>query len=196
MTDKAVDELLNDLTEKDLYSLKKFILEKRQHYNDVGRAFFDYIIEYRTKYIIKKDRFIFTNGTSVYYINKEFSNEFEDSMFKIYRDTEKFANLLKLLPKEMNTQSFKTIQSKIEENKEYFVDSTYKSVIDRQTVSIINVEYISTKCFSTRIKHNFSKKEIELAENILMKKNFDIDIKYPLATLKSNIGKCYILGKK
>ena len=199
MKNTEINKLLNLLNKNKLEEIKDYLLsEKEKNKSEARQRYFEkymcndgktYSLKYGKGTVMnsRENEIIFSNGISLYYVNKSLFNI--DSA-KIIKHTDskkvlphKYINLVndKYIKRIENSFNINNLESTfIYPNAiEYIYDKTI-------TISIIDCDDILEK--------HFLKSEFDQANEILDNPKFKVSSSDPLLYAESNIGKCYILG--
>lgn len=201
MTNKEIEKLLSMVNKKDLLNMKKFLLNEKEKKDNQLRqsAFEEYLrtnkfdlnIKTTPKLYVGEDTQKFTNGVSLYIINKNF----------------------------FNTQTPKLIKgcargAKANHKFEYVSEDFFQNYISQILLNFSNIfsdctDYIETREYDkyTLVEYynnitehlcieQFDRKETDWANIILNNPTYYISHNFPILRAESDIGKCYILGFK
>lgn len=190
MTNKEIDKLLDMVSKNDLLNIKKYLLKEKRVNNKKIRQ--DVFEEYLTTYTFGKnvmnpkiyvDNTVqkFTNGVSLYVINKHFFDIKNPKLTKCCTFIEK--ERFNMYYFNMETY-FNPVFS------ECNTDKDFEAYLD-----YVLVEYFNNRNKQLQIE-KFDKLEIDRANIILENPKYTISHNNPVLKAESKIGKCYILGYK
>lgn len=200
MTNKEIEKLLSMLDKKDLINIKKYLLEEQYKNNNKlrQRTFEEYLRTNKFGMDMNKTPRIyvdenvqkFTNGISLYIINKNFFNTQTPNLIKGSakgaKSNHRFEYVSNICFAEYLSKillNFSNIYSELEE-----------------LYSIDDGKYTYAKYLSSIDNHLHTEKfdsiEVDSANIILNNPKYTISHNCPILKAESDIGKCYILGYK
>ena len=209
MTNKEIDKLLDMLDRKSLDQVKKYLLEEKENneYKKAQAVFEKYITNFDkslyvtnsgTQLFVGNDNIVFTNGASIYYVNKDVYDTDTNKIKKYissnshgkhwkhlihmidYWEIEKMENHLISLSKTKTT--FDNLGNTFVSPLEILGEDKY-----------IEVSYVDADDIRREV---FSDAEFEYSRKLLKEPTYRICKKAPILYGKSDIGKVYILGRK
>ena len=202
MTNKEIEKLLNMLDAKELDSIKKYLLSEKKRNDNIQRqrAFEKYLttningLNDNTLPIIYSDNEtqIFSNGASIYIINKNFLNFKSANLSEEKNKKSTLAHRYKLVSKEEI--------NKLKEKFECSFGNYFFGIISMECGCQLknanyDVEYYD-ELYKKIMSDKFSKNEIDTADILLNNPQYVIYNKMPMIKGESDIGKVYILGRK
>lgn len=200
MTNTEIEKLLDMLNKKGLEDTKNFLIREK-FLNDKRiseKAFQEYMTnkgvssDTVTYYIDKDNMFIFTNGISIYYINKKFFTSITNLTYKLVENQNEKHILYYHRIFSMKKESLEEAEENLKAFKTSFVEAQYIEKLDNNYTLLQNYD----ERFEATIEHTFSTREINLSKKLLGNSKIFIDEKKPLAYKETKLGKCYILGIK
>ncbi|MBQ9072787.1 MAG: hypothetical protein IJY25_06485 [Bacilli bacterium] len=202
MTNKEIDKLLNMLDKKELDSIKKYLLSERKRNNNIQRqrTFEKYLttnidgLNDLTLPIIYPDHKIqiFSNGASIYIINKNFLNLTSINLSAEKNKKRTTAHRYKLVSKEEINELIQKLENMLGN---YYFDILSMECGCNFNNKNYDIEYYD-ELYKKIMSDKFSKKEIDTADILLDNPNYTIYSKVPIIKGESDIGKVYILGHK
>lgn len=202
MTNNEIDKLLGLLNKEDLDRIKKFLTnEKEKNINKLRQKTFEkYMRNEGTKFAFdnytstmlfeKENKLFFSNGISLYYVNKKF---FDIKSTNILRNRGLYHHRIKLI----NEDFVQEIEDNLNKKWHFSLNNS-----DKYFKNIMNIESKNDiiHCFfedDTQKEKMFQSKEYDMANILLNSPNFKLaNLDIPLLKAESKIGKCYILGLK
>ena len=201
MNTKDIDLILSLLNKNDIESLKELLINEKN--KNLSEALLNYLNKYitlikkdtelckNTHYILKDEQLIFTNGISIYYINKNFSVYAKEYLYRL-TEFEKSIKRPNSIVQITDNEKLKLFEDSIEKPRNCFLKVENEQV-NGETVSLENISYKGNNNYTCQ---NFSNSEISIAKKILNNPEFYVDMVEPIATAESEIGKVYIKGFK
>lgn len=194
MTNLEIDKLLKMLDKEDLDEIRAYLIsEKNKKTSDLKqRKFNEYmntgLNDSQNTYICEKeDKIIFSNGISIYYLNKNIVN---NKSLKMCKNSDTQGVIKKLTNKQLSLfeKNIKIRTSKL------VPVSLKPQYIEHRGIPCVNLSIILDE--AKIIEFYFKEKEVETANILLDNPNYKMDIYSPLLYGESNNGKVYILGLK
>lgn len=198
MTNNEIDKLLGMLDEKTLEQVKKYLIKEREKNNKNlrQRTFESYMCNSGKKFAFndaegtyiceKSSSIIFTNGVSIYYMNKNLVNIDSTKIIK------KSTNNLTQYHKRIN-ELYDELLNKFEKKLKAFISELKNAQIDDTYINESLIKFLIADMHEY-VENIFRKKEIEIANILLNNPTYKMDLHSPLLYGESNIGKVYILG--
>lgn len=200
MTNKEIEKLLSMLDKKDLTKIREFLLYEQYTNNNKLRqkTFEEYLrtnkwglnMDTTPGLYVDENVQKFTNGVSLYIINKNFFNTKTPKLIKGCARGAKSNHRFCYATNER----FNEYLSKILLN----FSNIFSDCLDIYTYE--NSKYTYVEYFNNIDKHlqteKFDSKEIDTANIILNNPIYYISHNCPILKAESDIGKCYILGYK
>ncbi len=196
MTNSEIDKLLKMLDKNGLDEIRTYLIsEKNKKTSDlIQRKFDEYMNTYvalngsQNTYICdNEDKIIFSNGISLYYLNKDIVNI---KSLKICRNSNLQNTIKRLTSKQLLL---------FEKNINYRISKLVSVLLNPQYMIHRNfpcAEFSILLDEAKIIEFYFQEKEVETADILLDNPNYKMDIYNPLLYGESNNGKVYILGFK
>jgi len=208
MTNKEIDKLLDMLDKKSLEQIKNYLnKEKEKNIKKENQNTFEkYITNYDkdlaadaksgTIFNEKEDLLVFSNGISLYYINKE---AFNIDMKKVKDHFNHVNPHINHRIRIVNNETIKKYEDHLIEIAD--VDLNIEDLSDTFEYPL-TIEYVDDFALVSYIKNDhlieetFKVKEFKYADKLLKNPKYKICKNAPILYGESEIGKVYILGRK
>lgn len=198
MTNKEIEKLLSMLDKKDLSKIREFLLQEQYKNNNKLRqkTFEEYLrankfgLDVNTTPKLYEDENVqkFSNGVSLYIINKNFFNTKTSILVKGSARGAKANHRFE----HVGDEWFSDILSKILLK----YSNIFSDCLDMYAYE--NSKYTYVEYFNDINKHlqkeRFDSEEINTANIILNYPKYTISHNFPILKAESDIGRCYILG--